>query len=167
MCVPAVSLPPKQGSCHGPPTSPQPTEALLPLPCLHFLSQLQGAIPWLLSPTQLHSYDVTPNVSQQHMMPRTGAKAETVRKGEAATEGGVLLPSSAGTEPQLAILLGFQGYIQISLGFCYLSWLFSSRSPGGAAGSHTIPANLPPLTSIQHSMAGGHTLKACESESEL
>lgn len=92
-------------------------------------------------------------------MPRTGAKAEIVRKGEAATEGGVLLPASAGTELQLAILLEFQGYIQLSLGFCYLSWLFSFHSPGGAAGSHTIPATLALLTSIQYSVAGGHTLK--------
>lgn len=81
------------------------------------------------------------------MTPGTGAKAETVRKGEAAREGGALLPDSAGTEPQLATLLGFQEYMQLPLGLCYVSWLFSSHSPGGAAGSHTVPQPWIPLTS--------------------
>lgn len=98
-CVPAVSI------------TSQTRQLLLPSHLSHlssaciFPSQLQGAIPWLLSPTQLHSYEVIPNVSQKHMMPETGAKAETVRKGETVTKGGALLPASAGTEP-LAIYWG-------------------------------------------------------------
>lgn len=67
---------------------PEAATAFDPPPFLsqHFLSQLQGAIPWLLSSTQLHSYEVTSNVSQQHMLPGTGAKAEAARKGEDPTE---------------------------------------------------------------------------------
>lgn len=72
-------------------------------PRIYFPSSFVSLL-WFLSSAPLHSWEVTSNTSQQHMLAGAGAKAaETARKGENPTKG-----QARPHMPQLSFPLGLR-----------------------------------------------------------